>query len=211
MRRVGSLLMTAAFLAAPALAFAKSAEELARKLADPKAADAALDELVAMGKDAIPSLQGEALEGKDLAARGWAIAGLGEIGGEAAAKTLLELQDKGTPELVQAWAASARINATTDIDTLAKMIDLLQRFPATDRPFKEKLKGLVAKDGGLSAESLLRMTTDGRLQPVVTDAVLALGMPRLLEVLAHGKDGTARQQAAAYLGAPIPAGSVNTT
>lgn len=194
-----SAVVVAMFLVAvPALA--KTPEELARRLSDPKAADAALDELVAMGKSAVPSLQGEAVEGKDLAARGWAIAGLGEIGGEAAAKTLLDLQEKGKPELVQSWAAAARINAIGELDSLVSMIDLLQRFPATDRPFKEKLKGLVAKDGGKSAESLLRMTTDARLQPVVTEAVLALGMPKLIDVLTHGKDGTARQQAAAYLG-----------
>lgn len=198
MTRVGLASIVAVFLAVPALA--ATPEELARKLRDPKAADAALDELVALGKVAVPSLQGEAIEGKDLAARGWAIAGLGEIGGEAAAKTLLDLQDKGSPELVQAWAAAARIKAIPDLDSLVKMIDLLQRFPATDRPFKEKLKALVVKDGGTSAESLLRMTTDGRLAPVVTDAVLALGMPRLIDVLTHGKDMTARQQAAAYLG-----------
>lgn len=198
MKRVGLVAVAAVLYAFPA--FAKTPEELARKLSDPKAADAALDALVAMGKEAVPSLQGEALEGKDLAARGWAIAGLGEIGGEAAGRTLLELQEKGKPELVQAWAAAARINAITEIDRLATMIDLLQRFPSTDRPFKEKVKALVAKDGGKSTEALLRMTTDGRLAPIVTDAVLALGLPRLVDVLGHGKDPIARQQAAAYLG-----------
>ncbi len=78
------------------------------RLADAATSEAAAGELVALGPRAVPDLIGEAVEGGDLARRGWAVVCLAEIGHRSAVDSLVRLRDAdGEPELLQLWASAA--------------------------------------------------------------------------------------------------------
>ena len=203
MRRTITITMSALLLVAPAAAHAKPTNaELAAKLSDPHHATEALAQLVARKGDAVPALVGEALEGKDLEARGWAIAGLAEIGGKDAEKALVRLTDDAkAPMLVRTWAAAARINLAQSLDAVAALAPLAQTFPAVQRPLTLRVTAL-ATGKGASAESLLMLAkTNHQFRQLLAEAILAQGVDPLVEVMAGSKDADLRQQAAAYLGA----------
>ena len=72
-------------------------------------AGAAIEKLVAMGPQVVPTLRDVALHGQDIGARGWAITGLQQLPGPEADKALLGIQEYGAaPQLVRTWAAAAR-------------------------------------------------------------------------------------------------------
>ena len=193
------LTMTVLGLAIAAPALAASNADLAAKLSDPKAASDALAKLVAQKEAAVPVLIGEAMEGKDLEARGWAIAGLTEIGGDDAKKTLVKLTDDAkAPALVRTWAAAGRINMAKDLNELKDLAPLAGSYPAVQRPLTLKVQALAATG---SAESLLVLAqTTPQLAQFLGEAILALGVDPLVDAMAHSKDQNVRQQAAAYLG-----------
>lgn len=202
-RLIGMTLL--ALMVAPAAASAKTVAELAAKLSDPKGAQAALDELITKKQEAVPALIGEAMEAKDIEARGWAIAGLAEIGGDAADKALVKLTDDTKhPMLVRTWAAAARINMAKSLDEIAALASLSQTFPAVQRPLTMKVTSL-ASSGKMGAETLLALAvTNPQLQQILAEPIMNVGIDQLVDVMAHStntKNGDLRQQAAAYLGA----------
>ena len=199
------LLVVTLLALAPLAASAKTTAELAAKLSDPKGAQAALEELISKKQEAVPALIGEAMEAKDIEARGWAIAGLAEIGGADAEKTLVKLTDDAkAPMLVRTWAAAGRINMAKSLDEIAALAPLAQTYPAVNRPLTMKVTAL-ASSGKMSAETLLSLAvTNPSLQQILAEPIMNVGIDPLVDVMAHStntKNGDLRQQAAAYLGA----------
>lgn len=78
---------------------------LVDRLLDSERAEAASAELIARGGAALPYLIDEALEGRTVASRGWAIVCLVDIGDEKALDVLRVLSDKETG-LVKMWAGA---------------------------------------------------------------------------------------------------------
>jgi hypothetical protein len=178
--------------------------ELINQFSDPAKAEEAIEALVARGEEAIPQLSGEAIEGNDIARRGWAIACLAEIGGEEVDVLLAKVHDDGNqPMLIRTWAAAARIYMTDTTDGLVEKAALAGRFPAVGRPVGMRiLERLGAGDEPASAEDILTASIRiPQLQQALAPAILAFGSEKLTGVMATAKDQNARRQAAAYLGA----------
>lgn len=197
------LFLTAALalFAAPGPEAPGGNKQLLLDLSDHDKSGAALEALVKQGKNAIPDLTGIAVEGNDLAARGWAIVGLARIGGPGPAKTLETLSgDPKQPPLVRAWASAGRIRLAADFDSLIALAPLVAQQPSLQRPFSLKVREL-ATSGKASAEKLIAVTAANyQLQQEMVEPILALGLDSLVAAMAHAKDGNVRQMAAAYLG-----------
>jgi len=176
--------------------------ELIDQLKDPKKASAAAQALIKRGESAIPDLIGEAVEGNDLAMRGWAIVCLSEIGGKEAETRLLEMQNNTKqPMLVRTWAAAGRVKMAKTNQELLELANLIGKFPALQRPIGMKLlANLQAKGKNVSAEDLLTTTMKVRkLQQALAPAILNLGAEPLVKVMHTSKNQAVRRQAAAYL------------
>ncbi|MCH8830254.1 MAG: HEAT repeat domain-containing protein, partial [Planctomycetes bacterium] len=176
--------------------------QLIDQLKDPKKASAASQALIKHGEKAIPDLIGEAIEGSDLAMRGWAIVCLAEIGGKRASERLLEMQnDKKQPPLVRTWAAAGRVHMAESTNELLQLANLIPQFPALGRPIGMKLVAkLTAKGNKATAEDLLAVTIRVRqLQAPLAPAILATGADSLAKAMRSSKNQQIRRQAAAYL------------
>jgi hypothetical protein len=139
-RRGISLLLAVSLSSVPVALAAEKANvnDLISALSDRKKAESAAANLIALGSVAIPALLGEAVEGKDMTRRGWAIVCLADIGDKQAVKTLkLIVDDKGSPDLVKMWAGAA----LTRIRGVEGIRDLL-RAQAQD-PSKQKMVASV--------------------------------------------------------------------
>jgi hypothetical protein len=191
---LGSLLV-------PRAVFAATNEELVKRLANKDTAKAALEALVAQKEAALPTLIGEALEGHDLASRGWAIVGISRIGGKDADTALRTLHnDEKQPVLPRTWAAAGRIEMAKSFETLIDLAPLAQRFPAVRRPLTMRLTAMASSSSGVSADKLIAATiNDYNMQQALIEPILALGSDRLLDAMVHSKDQNVRMQAAAYV------------
>ncbi|MBW3540766.1 MAG: DUF2330 domain-containing protein [Planctomycetes bacterium] len=198
----------------------KSAEDLSKldnlalidRLADPKVASGAADELIRRGEKVVPDLLGEAFEGNDLVLRGWAVVCLAEIGGEKAEERLTELsQDAKQPALVRTWAAAGRVKLAESTDELLKLAELIPQFPALGRPVGLRLVAKLNEKGEtITAEDLLDTTLKvPQLQQSLAPAILAMGSKPLVEAMATARDQNVRRQAAAYLGTLAAQGDKN--
>ena len=178
--------------------------ELIDQLKDPKKADAAAKALIARGKGVIPDLIGEAVEGNDLAMRGWAIVCLAEIGGKEASDRLIEMQDdKKQPMLVRTWAAAGRVKMATTTKELLQLANLIGQYPSLQRPIGMKLLAkLKTKGKKVTAEELLTMSMRvSQLQQALAPAILNLGADELVGAMRTAKNQQVRRQAAGYLAA----------
>ncbi len=206
------LLIFAVSLTAAPLAFAQDKKEDAEKptirqllnqLSDGSKAESALEALVARGDEAKEQLMGEALEGNDLARRGWAIVALSEIGGKDVDEHLAKVHGDGNqPMLIRTWAAAARVYMTDSTDGLVQKAELAQQFPAVGRPLGMRLvDSLGDKEKPASPEGLLSVSLRvPQLQQALAPAILALGSEKLVSVMTTAKDQQVRYQATAYLG-----------
>ena len=177
--------------------------ELLRDLNDAGKAAAAVDALVARGAEAKEQLKGEAIEGNDLARRGWAIVALAEIGGDDVDQLLAKVHgDSKQPALLRTWAAAARVYMTESTDELIEKASLVSTFPALGRPLGMRIiERLSDKEQQASPEGILAVSLKvPKLQQALVPAILALGPEKLSGVLTTAKDQTVRRQAAAYLG-----------
>ena len=178
--------------------------QLVNDLSDPKKAEAAIDALVARGKEATAQLSGEAIEGNDITRRGWAIVCLAEIGGDDVDQLLTKVHnDPKQPMLVRTWAAAARVDMTDSTEGLIEKAALVASFPALGRPVgKRLLARLHAGDEPISAEGILSISLQiPQLQQALAPVILGQGAKKLAAVMATAKDQNVRRQAAAYLGA----------
>lgn len=178
--------------------------ELIDQLKDPKKASATSKALIKHGEKAVPDLIGEAIEGNDLAMRGWAIVCLAEIGGKDAAERLLEMQnDPKQPPLVRTWAAAGRVHMANDTQELLKLANLIPQFPALGRPIGLKLVAKLKEKGDkVTAEDLLGVTVRvPQLSKPLAPAILAVGADSLVTSMRSSKNQSIRRMAASYLGA----------
>ncbi len=212
-------------LTVPLLAQDVDVQSMLDKLAVPEHAADAAEALIEIGPKAVPHLIGEAAEGADLAARGWAIVCLTELGGEAAEACLKKLQDDAEqPELVRVWAAAGRVSLAEDATSLGDVMDLALTQPALIRPLMLRL-GEQGTSGGsdLMLEKLLALTMqpifigydpnvwdpsgspiEGALgeaeKKAVNDAIVGFPAAALGRIMVRSADMNVRYQATAYLG-----------
>jgi hypothetical protein len=182
---------------------APTIRELRNDLSDPKKAAAAVEKLVALGRKAVPELTGEALEGNDLARRGWAIVALSEIGGQDIDELFLKIhKDKEQKMLVRTWAAAGRVYMSNSVDALIEKASLIAAFPAIGRPVGMRIVDKLGSEGqGASPQQLIGITLKiPKLQAALAPAIMALGSEKLTSVLTTASDLNVRRQSAAYLG-----------
>lgn len=176
--------------------------DLVRQLADPAKVESALAGLVAAGAAAVPHLVGEASEGRDLTARGWAIVCLSRIGGAGVEERLRALHDDAEePPLVRTWAAAARVRLADSTQGILALAQLLPRYPALNRPIGKRLQTLLAR--GRPAEWIEEVLELSAKVPMLsrplTYPILGVGGGTLTRVLVTSSRQSARRQAAAYL------------
>ncbi len=161
----------------------------------------ALDRLKSLSPEVtVPALLGEALYGKRLASRGWAIVGLAEIGGSAANEGLTEiLIDSQASALLRTWAAAGRVSTATTFDELGAVFGLAQQYPAIRRPLKLQLTRIVPTtlDGAIELIQLCRRDPSGL--GASADLILSLGSATLTDVMRTAADSEVRRIAAASL------------
>jgi hypothetical protein len=178
-------------------------DQLLDQLSKNEKAEEAVEALVKLGAPAVKELYGEAVEGKDMTRRGWAIVALSEIGGEEVDKLLTDIHaDTKQSTLVRTWAAAGRVRMAKSTDELIKLAELVGPLPALGRPVGLRLvEKLAAAEGGAKAEDMLRVTVRvPQLQQGLAPAILAMGAEKLVDVMVHGSDQQVRYQAAAYVG-----------
>jgi hypothetical protein len=198
---LNTLILVAVLAANEPAATPKKNIELINDLSNIERSQAALEQLVGRKDAAVNDLIGAAAEGKDLAARGWAIVGLTRIGGAAAHAAVKRLTDDGKQSpLIRAWAGAAQINMAADFEQLVGLATLPQQFPALQRPFSMRATAL-AQSGSIPVEQLIAVAARNyQLQQQLIDPIIASGAAPLANAMAHDKDMTVRQSAAAFLG-----------
>ncbi len=175
---------------------------LVRQLSDAEVAADVLRSIVAHGDAAVALLHGEAAEGADMTARGWAIVALGEIGTKSADENLQRLNDDANqPMLVRTWAAAARIVLCPDAATLIERANLASAFPAVGRPLAMRLVALTSVDGKqLDAVQLLRAVAQvPQFQSALAPAILATDPKELATVMLRHEVANLRIAAAQWL------------
>ena len=131
-------------------------EALIDRLAKPDQAATAVEALVALGTESVPHLAGAAVEGPQLAARGWAIVALAEIGGRAANDALGSIvANHRQPALVRTWAGAARVRLAPEFDEVVQLAKYVRDLPALTRPIGKRLEGALTKDGQLDVVVML--------------------------------------------------------
>ena len=172
--------------------------ELLGRLRDPVVAEAALAVLVARGESSAAALAAKALDAEDLSARGWAIAGLGEIGGPRAARALTALLEDPS-ELVRVWAAAALIRAARDLDELQGLAPLVEFHPMAQSAFDVRTIELRLA-GDLGAAALLTLARDEpSLSVRARNQAQARPVEEIVAAMLEEEDGAVRRDAAALL------------
>lgn len=168
-------------------------------LHDPEQAPAATDKLVAQGERAVAGLITESFTGRDIAARGWAIVALSEIGGDKVDQRLKVLHTDTTQNnLVRTWAAAGRVSIADSKDELMELARLAGTMPALGRPVAMKLV-----DGGMGqdAESLIQLSVSvPSLNDSLRPVILALPTEELVETMVNSPKDDIRRTATSYLG-----------
>ena len=176
--------------------------QLVNQLSHADKAEHAIKALAARAEEAKPQLMGEAIEGNDMARRGWAIAALAEIGGKDVDELLTKVHtDEKQSMLVRTWAAAARIYMTEGTDNLIAKASLAQTFPAVGRPLGMRVIEGLSEDKEASPEGILSVSIKvPQLQQALVPTILALGSEKLINVMITAKEQKVRFQATAYIG-----------
>lgn len=170
----------------------------------------ALNRLVSLGKQAIPYLVGEALEGHDLVRRGWSIVALtrlAHLDGSIQQKLALLSQDPKQPQLLRIWAVAGQI-------LLAKTFESLQGFTrnpyqygypayqALQRPMRLRIQALLQQQSKASVRNIFLLA---RQFPFLHNMLLPMaqkaGPEKLARLMTTDTDMEVRRQAASYLAA----------
>ena len=175
-------------------------EGLIDRLDNPQQSEAAVEALIALGDEAIPPLFDEAIDGHNIARRGWAIACLAEIGGDKVDRRLVAIQrDERQSKLVRSWAGAARVQLAKTSGDLAALAKSVPELPALGRPIGKRLAAVFAGDNSASVNDLIRLGLDvPELQAALASPILAGGAESLVQAMVTGQ-GAVRRQAAAYL------------
>ena len=201
---VATLGVTAASAQDDAKKKAPTIRELRNDLSDPEKAAAAVEQLVALGRKAVPVLSGEAIEGNDMARRGWSIVALSEIGGQDIDELFLKIhKDKGQPMLVRTWAAAGRVYMSSSVDALIEKAALIAAFPAVGRPVGMRIVDKLADNPeGATPEQLIGISIKvPKLDQALAPAIMALGVDKLTTLMTTARDQGVRIKATAFVGA----------
>ncbi|MEX2186130.1 MAG: DUF2330 domain-containing protein [Pirellulales bacterium] len=183
-------------------AASKHLRDLVRQLSDAEVAEDVVRSLVAHGDAAVALLYGEAVEGADMTARGWAIVALGEIGTKSADEHLQQLHDDANqPILVRTWAAAARINLCRDIASLTERAGLTNTFHAVDRSLAIRLTAMTStNDKPVDVPQLLRATLAfPQLQPALAPTITAIDPQELATLMLRHEETNVRYSATQWL------------
>jgi hypothetical protein len=174
---------------------------LIEDLADGEKAADAVEALVKTGEPAVKHLLGEAIEGRDLATRGWAIVALTEIGGPQVAKAMQALHGNGKQNmLIRTWAAASRIQQAKTVDAVTQLAGLVGSFPAVGRPLSMRIVDAAGGDTSKVETMLMVSYRYPVLSKQMIKPILAGGSGPLIKAMLESKDQQIRRQAAAFLG-----------
>jgi hypothetical protein len=202
---VGSLLLRAATAAEPSPVEKYTAENvpaLLRELADPAKARQAVAALSSIGEPAAARVAVIAQRDESLARRGWAIAALGNIGGEEAKKVLHRLAaDQRQAELIRIWANAALIKQA-EPGELDKLINRLDQHPALERPLAKRIERSLTQSGEkMDVVALLKLCVNApKYHQVLAQPILSAGPQPLAQAMLQAEDQDVRQKAAGFLG-----------
>ena len=142
---------------------------LVSRLGNPATAEQAVEQMSQLGERAVPALLRQS-RSQNLVAQGWAVVGLGRIGGEDAMRHLKQLHsNESIPPLVQSWAAAAMVHAARTRGELEELSLLVRGRPELTRPlllaFRRHLRD---SEGGESIAGLLSI---GRSTPQLKQGI----------------------------------------
>ncbi|MBK07642.1 MAG: hypothetical protein CL920_10465 [Deltaproteobacteria bacterium] len=180
--------------------------KLIDQMQDAKKVNEAVQKIVRAGKQSIPFLWGEVVEGVDLVRRGWSIVALTELWNSKLNKQVTALhQDRKQPILVRTWGAAARIQQTKTINDLIALRSLGYRFPPTKRPIRKRLLALLPPLRSLNTKKMLSMTSKfPMLRKRFSRMILKKPPKDLVHVMLTAKDNKTRRLAAGYIAAMAP-------
>ena len=200
---IAAITVGTTMFAGAALAEAPSAREIARQLKSPDRAHAAMKRLVRYGSEGTQALASEALTGHHIAARGWAIVGLADVGSDEAEQALIQLHSNPKqPMLIRTWAAAARVRRVQTLEGLQPLLTLSGSFPAIRDPLGAKVIQLLGTASGPRAAELLLATASRmpQLSSQIAPAIVKLGAKPLVHAMVRAQDPNVRRAAASYLG-----------
>ena len=197
---------------------AAPSEDMIAKLESSKTAHQAIESIVKFCKESegnrekmVKDLLNVSKTDKSIPKRGWAIAALGEIGGQDVDEYLLDLHTdadlqvkKKQERVLRTWAAAARVANTRTVNGLIEKANLIQTFPALGRPIGIRIVEKMTSDTAESAdpEKVMAVTQKvPQLQEALAPMIIAFGPEKLGTVMLSAKDQNVRRIAAGYLGA----------
>jgi hypothetical protein len=168
-------------------------------LDDVDTAQAEVDRLVKQGQSGARRLAELAKTG-ELAARGRAIVGLGQVEGELAEVTLRKIREDGSEkQLVRTWAYAASLQRADTLDEALALAKLQGQYTGSDRAVQLAMARHLAD---ADAEQLLSMlvsvpSLNGAVAPMLMEA----SIPELGRVMLTHTEDPVRRQAASWLAA----------
>ncbi len=163
-----------------------------------------------------------------MTARGWAIAAIGEIGGNSANAILKDLQAESRrsannppqdrvppgalispphrstqaskPRLIATWCGAARIRLADTPGQLIEDAKMVHSDPALLRPLRKRLLSLINASENVDVERLVKLSTEVfQLQSTLAPAIMAHGPEELTTMMMSSEDPQVRRHSAAYL------------
>lgn len=165
----------------------------------------AITNLRELGEPMLDGLVRRAREHEEMTQRGWALACLGELGGEGAVRRLHEIaKDSSLPQLVRSWCIAALYKQATSVEQLVGYANAPMPLGNNEvhRPFQIRLSELLSEEESTDLSSLLELSSSYPfLNTTVIPSLRAHGAKALVRELLTNSDMQVRSQAAAVLGA----------
>lgn len=177
------------------------AERIIRKLDNPKYTKRAIRYLIKLQKKAVPYLLREAVDGKNIARRGWAIFCLSQIDGNAMHLQKI-YQDVRQAPLVRTWALAAcihKMDSLTELTNINKYV--LRQLPAVKPLLSTRIITLLTDNKNqIPVEMLLDIAQRStELQSTLNNMIMQKKLPELARVMLTAKKQEVRRLAAGYL------------
>jgi hypothetical protein len=144
---------------------------LVRRLGNPSLVEKTVDQIVTLGKAAVPAMIKQSYS-RDTLKQGWAIVCLARIGGDQAVSQLRRLHvNQAMSPLARTWSAAGMIKAVRSDEELDELSQLVALDTALSRPFVVALRQrLNKKEPGDSIDTLLMMGSRAQfLRQVLAD------------------------------------------
>ena len=198
---------------------ATGSDDMIAQLETSKTAKGAIESIVSFSKESeanrekmIKDLLGVSKTDESITKRGWAIAALGEIGGQDVDEYLLNLHaDENQKRVVRTWAAAARVANTRTVNGLMEKANLIQTFPALGRPIGMRIVEKMTSDSeSADPEKVMAVTQKvPQLQTALAPMIVAFGPEKLGNVMLSAKDQNVRRIAAGYMGTVAQQGAAD--